>query len=385
MAETLTEATGIIAERPKKVKRDGYFRNKRIHGGTFSNAFMYIDEKCNMNCRHCYLGERLNNPNAMSLEEIASTLDYFKAMGTRKCTIIGGEPTCSINLFETIKMINANGFECILDTNGWFNAEEILANINVDDLEYISFSLDGSTPEMHDAFRKSGSFTFSLKNIQYAVKKGFEVRIIPTITRRNQHEAEKMLSLAQSLGVKKVNFHTVTMIGNARKYKDHGDQTLLPDEWIDFYRNLEKINQNYRVKVWYPPTYAYESDIKRFVQQGYKGCVGRTIDRLSVFPGGESYICSLLFDENKRHGGKTNAFYGVMKNGKFTINQTYMNEVNLFFERPEKCIECEFVELCRMGCPAQRLIGQEDFCGSDHEDNKLIPMCRLWKAQVMCD
>jgi radical SAM protein with 4Fe4S-binding SPASM domain len=366
-------------------KKDSYFRNKRIHGGTFKNAFLYIDETCNMNCKHCYLGNRLNNPGKMSIKEIMTTLEYFKAIGTRKCTIIGGEPTCSKNLFETIKMINECGFDCILDTNGWFKAEEILALIDVNDLEYISFSLDGSNAEMHDSIRRPGSFTRTLENIMYAVNKGFEVRIIPTITRKNQNEAGAMLALAQSLGVKKVNFHTITMIGNAKKNQENDDQTLQPDEWVSFYRNLEKINQDYQLKVWYPPTYAFESDIERFRMQGYQGCVGRTLDRLSVFPGGESYICSLLFDENQRHGGKTNAFYGVMDKGNLKLNHSHMNEVNHFFDRPEKCVDCKYAELCRMGCPAQRLIGQENFCGKDHEDNKLIPMCRLWKAQVMCN
>ncbi len=368
-----------------RYKQDKYFRNKRVHGGTFANTFMYIDEKCNMSCDHCYLGDRLVNHQKMTLEEIEKTLDYFAAMGTRKCTIIGGEPTMSKNLLPTIKMINERGFECILDTNGWFNPKRILDNIEPHELEYISFSLDGSSKELHDANRMEGSYERVIANIKYAIERGFEVRIIPTITRRNQHDAEAILALAQEIGIKKVNFHTVTMIGNARADEGREDQALLPEEWIAFYRKLEQIKHKYEVKVWYPPTYAHADDIKRFNEQGYRGCLGRTLDRLSVFPGGSSYVCSLMFDEDKEHGGRTNAYYGIMKDGNLQLNPESNNEIHRFFERPDKCVGCQYVGMCHMGCPSERMIGQETFCGADKPDNTLIPMCRLWKAEVLCD
>lgn len=370
---------------PPQHKADTYFRNKRIHGGTFSNAFMYIDEHCNMHCEHCYLGDRLDNPERMSLKEIAATLDYFQSMGTRKCTIIGGEPTCSKHLIATIRMINDRGFECIIDTNGWFTAEKVLGQISHDALEYIAFSLDASEAEIHDSNRKQGSYERVIKNISYAVDHGFEVRIIPTITRQNQHEAEAIIELAQRLGVKSVNFHTVTMIGNARSVDRKKIHALHPEEWIEFYRRLDEIKRLYNIKIWYPPTYAHLQDIQKFVDQGYRGCVGRTIDRLSVFPGGPAYICSLMFDEERAHGGKTNGYYGVIKERTLEMNSTPHNEIALFFEHPQKCYDCQYITWCRMGCPAERARGQENFCGTDKPYNTLIPMCRLWKAEVLCE
>jgi radical SAM protein with 4Fe4S-binding SPASM domain len=367
---------------------DSFFRQKRVHGGTFANTFMYIDESCNMSCDHCYLGDRLVNPEAMALEEIRQTLDYFKRMGTQKCTIIGGEPTQAKLLRETVTMINERGFDCILDTNGWFNAERVLDQFEVHELEYISFSLDGSTKELHDANRMPGSFDRVIRNIRYASERGFECRIIPTITRVNQHDAENILKLACELGVRKVNFHTVTLIGNAKDgVEARGEEPLelTPDEWIQFYRNLEVLKTKYDIKIWYPPTYAYEDDVRRFNQQGYAGCLGRTVDRLSVFPGGTAYVCSLFFDEDKEHGGKTNGYFGTIDDGKFRINASEDNEMNHFFQNPEKCDGCSYADVCHMGCPSERKIGLETFCGRDKPENKLIPMCRLWKAEVLCD
>ncbi len=361
-------------------QQTAYYRNKRLHGGTFSNVFIYIDEKCNMHCKHCYLGDRLINHEEMSTDEIEKILNYVHLYQAKKCTIIGGEPTFSDNLLFTIKKINEFGMDCIVDTNGWFKSE-LLHQIDKDDLEYISFSLDAADSELHDEQRRANSFERTSRNITEAVKLGFEVRIIPTITRKNQHQAEDILKLADSLGISHVNFHTVTKSGNA---KEQGDDFMLsPEEWIAFYRTVEQYRDKYKVKIWYPPTYAYEEDLLKYKQQGYIGCVGRTMDRISVFPGGSSYVCSLFFDEDKEHGGKTDGYFGKFEDQSFSINTDTNNELNHFFKYPEKCVGCKYIKNCHMGCPYEQSIAQEEFCGKDKPENKVIPMCRLWKAEVL--
>ncbi|HJO93169.1 MAG TPA: radical SAM protein [Victivallales bacterium] len=357
------------------IENDKYYRNKRLHGKTFANAFIYIDEKCNMFCKHCYLGERLSNPKKMSRQQIVDFLMFFKVHLTKKCTIIGGEPTLSDDLFFTIKKINEFGMDCILDTNGWFN-QSLYDHISHTELEYLSFSLDSASAEYHDSQRRKGSFQKAVANIKYAIKKGFCVRIIPTITKRNQHCANDILKLGEQLGVSSVNFHSVTRAGNAKQRSE--DICLEPEEWIKFYADLETHKNKYSFNIWYPPTYAYKNDLIKFNEKGYKGCVGRTIDRISVFPNNTCYICSLFFDEDKEHHGKSNGYFGKFENRKFLLNFDDNNEMNHFINTISKCYSCDYVSICYRGCPFEQSIDNESFC----DEHKIFPMCRLWKTQV---
>ena len=59
----------------------------------FKNIYIYITEKCQLHCRHCYLGQRLKRAATMPLGYIFQNLDIWKTLGGRKLCILGGEPT----------------------------------------------------------------------------------------------------------------------------------------------------------------------------------------------------------------------------------------------------------------------------------------------------
>ena len=109
---------------------------------------------------------------------------------------------------------------------------------------------------------------------------------------------------------------------------------MLPHEWVAFCETLNGVASQYRTRVWYQPTYARRNQMERYRAEGYQGCIGRTLDRISIFPDGRCYVCSYLFD--------TDLYFAHMNDGEIKLNHNG-NEFDLF-TRPlvrSSCGDCK--------------------------------------------
>lgn len=75
-------------------------RVEKIPYGRFRNVYLYVTERCQLRCQHCYMGERLDRALKMPFDEVAATLRTWRLMGGSKLTILGGEPTLHPDLRE---------------------------------------------------------------------------------------------------------------------------------------------------------------------------------------------------------------------------------------------------------------------------------------------
>ncbi|MCP4655047.1 MAG: radical SAM protein, partial [bacterium] len=249
-------------------------------------------------------------------------------------------------------MINSNGL-----------LERTIDRIAPEKLHYISFSIDGATVETHETVRGRKTFTKTMDCIRKTVAAGYPVRLICTISQVNVHEASAILDLADEIGVNMVNFHVFSEEGLG--IANSAEWSLSPQEWIDFYEYLETIKHDYRTSIWYPPTYANHTKMQRYVEEGYQGCVGCTLDRLSLFPDGRCYVCSVLFDE---------AFhFGVLTDDGLKLNNRN-NEFDMFSAAFH---EAEVPWLS--GCPAEEVLDKQ---GRNPTPDDLVSVCRLWKSQA---
>ncbi|MGH3805535.1 MAG: SPASM domain-containing protein, partial [Pseudonocardiaceae bacterium] len=96
-------------------------------------------------------------------------------------------------------------------------------------------------------------------------------------------------------------------------------------------------------------TYARRERMAGYAADGYRGCIGRTLDRISIFPDGRAYVCSFLFD--------TDLHFANMIDGKIVINKED-NEFDLFTRvlTQASCGGCKIPGTCLGGCPAEELV-----------------------------
>ena len=79
---------------------------------------------------------------------------------------------------------------------------EAIAELQRRGLARLAVSLDGSTAEIHDAFRRvPGSYEWTLRAIRWARELGLPVQINTTITRRNLADFEEMVRLLETLDI----------------------------------------------------------------------------------------------------------------------------------------------------------------------------------------
>jgi len=335
----------------------------RIHYKRFHNIYLYITERCQLRCGHCYMGDRLERGLMLSYEEAAGIIERSRALGGEYITFLGGEPTLHPELPRMVDHALAVGFrQVMINSNGLL--ERTIEKIAPEKLHYISFSLDGATAETHDGIRGAGTFEKSVPCIARTVAAGYAVRIICTISQQNVHDAEALLELADRLGVAMVNFHVFSEEG--RGIANASRWSLDPSEWIDFYERLEQIKDSYRTSIWYPPTYATQDRLERYVDEGYRGCVGCSLDRLSIFPDGKAYVCSLLFDEP--------VHFAVMTPQGLRLNRE-QNEFELFTQAAFQAGDQPWLS----GCPAETVLARN---GKPDNPDGLISICRLWKSQA---
>ena len=345
-------------------------RIDKIPYGRFRNVYLYITERCQLRCEHCYMGERLDRALRMPFDEIGRTLTTWRQMGGSKLTVLGGEPTLHPDFIEVIRYAKTLGYEHVITTsNGLQPAIRRFRRMTADDFAYIQISLDGGSADSHDQVRGKGTFDEVLRNVTELVEQGFDTRIICTVNRVNASDALRLLDIADDIGVSLVKFHVFSVIGNGHGAAEWGMQ---PAEWIAFYERLERAAPGHRTRVWYQPTYARPERIAGYAAAGYRGCIGRTLDRISIFPDGRAYVCSFLFD--------TDLHFATMADGQVVLNRGD-NEFDLFIRvlGETSCGDCKAPGACLGGCPAEELVMGSASCAAQPD---IVPVCRLWKADV---
>jgi len=344
-------------------------RIDRVPYGRFRNVYLYITEACQLRCEHCYMGERLDRALKMPLSEIVATLAAWRRMGGSKLTILGGEPTLHPSYTDAIRSAGRLGYEHVITTtNAQAPALRKFRQLGPEDFAYVQVSLDGGTPGSHDAIRGAGTFDQALATTAELTARGFDTRIICTVNQANKHDALRLLGIADELGVSLVKYHVFSTIGTG-----HGnpDLAMTPPEWVGFCDALGGVAPQYGTRVWYQPTYARRDQMERYATEGYQGCIGRTLDRISVFPDGRAYVCSYLFD--------TSLYFARMEQGQIVLNHGD-NEFDLF-TRPltaSACGGCK-ASSCLGGCPAEEVVMGGSSCAA-YED--IVPVCRLWKSSA---
>jgi radical SAM protein with 4Fe4S-binding SPASM domain len=342
----------------------------RIKYGRFRNVYLYITEKCQLRCAHCYMGERLERALTMPFDRVASTLELWRKMGGSKLTILGGEATLHPQFERITKFASATGYEqVILTTNALKPAARKLRRLEPADFAYVQVSLDGGSSDSHDSVRGRGMFDVAVETTAELCQRGFDTRIICTVNRRNVRDCLELLPLADRLGVSLVKFHVFSVIGLGH---GHEHWAMDPPEWIEFCEKLDARRSGFRTRIWYQPTYARREKLAQYAAEGYRGCIGRTLDRISIFPDGRCYVCSYLFD--------TALNFAKMEDGRVVLNKGE-NEFDHFMrvQSTASCGSCKAADSCMGGCPAEELVMGGSSC-SAYPD--IVPVCRLWKSDI---
>ncbi|MEW6518386.1 MAG: radical SAM protein [Thermodesulfobacteriota bacterium] len=251
------------------------------------NVFLHILTACNLSCRHCYINPEQHGTAALSRETMENWLRLFAAPDRQSNLIfLGGEPTLHPDLAAGIKTARQLGYQSVtVDSNG-FLFHDLLDHITPADA-VISFSLDGPTAEINDPIRGQGVFAACTANIRKAVRLGFDVSLIYTVSRINIGQLHRMPALLNELGVKRFFIQVIGIRGKSAGFTRDNLQ-LTPEEWLSVIPAAAKQAAASGIHVIFP---------KVFLAEGEEfACAGRVAENYFIFPNGRVYQCPLCED-----------------------------------------------------------------------------------------
>nr|NJM03166.1 heme b synthase [Desulfobacula sp.] len=312
--------------------------------------------RCNLACKHCRaVAEDHPYDNELDTQASFKLLQEIREVGEPIIILTGGEPLLRHDIFDIAAFGTKLGLRMVMAPNGTLITKESAGKMKDSGIKRISISLDGSSPDTHDAFRGiPQAFEKALQGIQFAKEAGLEFQINTTITKTNLSEIPKILKLAESLGAAAHHIFLLVPTGRGKYILDGEINAVEYEETLNwFYDQREKVKL--QLKATCAPHY-YRILRQRSRQEGKKvsfethgldavtrGCLAGT-GFCFISHVGRVQTCGFLDVECGNI--KTQSFTDVWK------NSPVFNRLRDLDHLEGKCGICEYKRVCG-GCRAR--------------------------------
>jgi radical SAM protein len=165
---------------------------------------------CALACVHCRADAiARRDPRELSTDEGFRLIDQVRALEDRTTgrpplfVLTGGDPMRRPDLAQLVRYGTDAGLTVALTPSGTAAATRArLAELKDAGLSRIAVSLDGPTPETHDAFRRvTGSYAWTMRIIESAIELGVPLQINSTISRLTLPYFDEMVTRVSDLPV----------------------------------------------------------------------------------------------------------------------------------------------------------------------------------------
>ncbi len=152
--------------------------------------------RCNLSCRHCYLGE----PEKKDLdpELLAAAIAEFDAMQGLRLLLSGGEPLLYPHWDRLAAELSGRGFRVVILTNGVALTRARRRSLPVPEVQV---SLDG-LEHGHDALRGPGGFARAVAAARLVAASGRDLSIATMVHKDNLKEMDGLEKLVKDLGAR---------------------------------------------------------------------------------------------------------------------------------------------------------------------------------------
>ena len=156
-----------------------------------------VTRACALACVHCRADAiHRRDPRELTTDEGFRLIDQVRGFGEKPPLFVltGGDPMRRPDLAELVRYAAGTGLTVALTPSGTAAATPAkLAALKEAGLSRVAVSLDGPTPELHDAFRGvRGSYAWTMRIIEAAIDLELPLQINSTISRRTLEHFEAM-------------------------------------------------------------------------------------------------------------------------------------------------------------------------------------------------
>ncbi|VVB93189.1 Coenzyme PQQ synthesis protein E [uncultured archaeon] len=175
-----------------------------------------ITNKCNLTCRHCYLGK--SGDEEIGLKTFEKAVSQFEDMGGLKLMISGGEPLIHSDFFTLMEISQSYELRVVLLSNGTLIDEKTARKLSgyVDEIQV---SIDGTGS--HDMIRGKGSYEKAMRGTSNLKKYEIPVSIGTMIHKYNAGEFEEMQKLFSDIGALSWSVDVPCVTGKLAENQDY--------------------------------------------------------------------------------------------------------------------------------------------------------------------
>lgn len=260
-----------------------------------------ITNKCNLKCKHCYLGKL--DGFELPFEKADEIVDTIINSNVMEVTISGGECLTYKGIEKIIKKILINGIKVDVFTNALL-LKNVLDKIDSDILNKSALlfyvSVDG-LKSSHEQIRGKNTFDKTIENIKYAIEKGYPVVTNTVINKINYCDIMDMIVLLKQMGVKDVQLSNLIVQGSADNSMkiSLSEQMALKEKINDLYKEHPEFGYIYYSEV--PDSdgvrkvYSLSNGKKDFIGNDNWKCTAG-VARVTIDSNGKVYCCPFIKD-----------------------------------------------------------------------------------------
>lgn len=205
---------------------------------------------CNLRCPECPSGLRAFTRPVGNLKEdfFRDTIDELYKDLLYLIFYFQGEPYINPKFLDMVSYAHKKGIYTITSTNGHFLNDDNAKKTITSGLDRLIISVDGTTQDTYESYRKEGNLDHVLQGARNIVKwkkalnsKTPHIIFQFLVVKPNEHQIPEIYRLAQEIGIDEVKLKTAQIYDY-----EHGSD-LIPT--IDKYsRYAQKADGTYRVK-----------------------------------------------------------------------------------------------------------------------------------------
>jgi AdoMet-dependent heme synthase len=158
-------------------------------------------QACDLACIHCRAcAQPLRSPLDLTTEEATDLIDQVARMAVPLFVLTGGDPLKRPDIYNLVEYGAQRGVRMSMTPSATpLLTRAAIGRLQQCGLARLAISLDGSTAEIHDAFRGvSGSHALTLDAVRWAGEIGLPIQINTTVTRRNLPDLDSMVALLKT-------------------------------------------------------------------------------------------------------------------------------------------------------------------------------------------
>jgi len=167
-------------------------------------AIWEVTQACDLSCFHCRAcAQPLRDLRELTTAEGKRLIDDIAELKVPIFVLTGGDPLKRHDIYELVEHAAQKGVRPSLTPSATpLLTRAALARLKSCGLARLAVSLDGATPELHDAFRGvPGSWSRTLEAVRWAREVGLPVQINTTVSARNRGNLEEIAALLEQFDI----------------------------------------------------------------------------------------------------------------------------------------------------------------------------------------